>query len=89
MALFRKRSIVIEAEQWTGKNGLTIASFMGHPFPDDAHTTDTPIIHTLAGDQTPSVGDYIIRRTKNEFYPCRADIFEATYDAVDDEMAKP
>ena len=84
MALFRKRSIVIEAEQWTGKNGLTIASFMGHPFPDDAHTTDTPIIHTLEGDLVASVGDWIIKGVKGEFYPCKPDIFQATYDAVED-----
>ena len=85
---YRKRPVVIDAVQWTGTNGLTIAAFMGEPFPDDAHTTDTPIIHTLEGDLTASVGDYIIRGIKGEFYPCRADIFEATYDAVDDEIGK-
>ena len=85
---YRKRPVVIDAVQWTGTNGFTIAAFMSEPFPDDAHTTDTPIIHTLEGDLTASVGDYIIRGIKGEFYPCRADIFEATYDAVDDEMGK-
>ena len=85
---YRKRPVVIEAEQWTGWNGLAIAAFMGEPFPNDAHTTDTPIIHTLEGDLIASVGDWIIKGVKGEFYPCRADIFEATYDAVDDEMGK-
>ena len=81
---FRKRPVVIDAVQWTGTNGLTIAEFMGEPFPDDAHSTDTPIIHTLEGYLTASVGDWIIKGVKGEFYPCKPDIFEATYDAVED-----
>ena len=55
---YRKRPVVIEAEQWTGGNGLTIASFMGEPFLDDAHMTDTPIIHTLEGDILAKPGPY-------------------------------
>jgi len=77
---FRKCPVVIDAVQWTGTNGLTIAEFMGEPFPDDAHSTDTPIIHTLEGDLIASVGDWIIKGVKGEFYPCKPDIFEATYD---------
>ena len=84
MAQFRKRPVVIEAVQWTGKNSLAIAEFMGEPFPDDAHTTDTPIIHTLEGYLTASVGDWIIKGVKGEFYPCKPDIFEATYDVVEE-----
>ena len=84
MAQFRKRPVVIEAVQWTGGNGLTIASFMGEPFPDDAHTTDTPIIHTLEGDLVASVGDWIIKGVKGEFYPIKNNIFMETYDAVED-----
>ena len=84
MAQFRKRPVVIEAEQWTGWNGLAIAAFMGEPFPNDAHTTDTPIIHTLEGDLVASVGDWIIKGVKGEFYPIKNNIFMETYDAVED-----
>jgi len=48
------------------------------------HTTTPPslTIPTLEGDHTASPGDWIIRGIKGEFYPCKPDIFEATYDAV-------
>ena len=83
MPQFRKRPVVIEAVQWTGGNGLTIAAFMGEPFPDDAHTTDTPIIHTLEGDVlNASIGDWIIKGVKGEFYPIKNNIFMETYDEV-------
>ena len=82
---YRKRPVVVDAVQWTGTNGLTIAAFMGEPFPDDAHMTDTPIIHTLEGDVlNASIGDWIIKGVKGEFYPCKPDIFEATYDVVEE-----
>lgn len=38
------------------------------------------IIPTLEGDHLASIGDYIIKGIKGEFYPCKPDIFEATYD---------
>lgn len=42
------------------------------------------IIRTLEGDMRVSVGDYVIRGVRGEFYACRSDIFEATYEAVTD-----
>jgi hypothetical protein len=41
-------------------------------------------IHTLEGDMRADVGDWIVRGVKGEFYPCKPDIFEATYDLVDE-----
>ncbi|WBL18500.1 hypothetical protein [Citricoccus sp. NR2] len=41
-------------------------------------------IHTLEGTMTASLGDWIIRGVQGEFYPCKPDIFEATYEAVAD-----
>ena len=40
-------------------------------------------IPTLEGTMIASPGDYIIRGVQGEFYPCRADIFEQTYEPVD------
>lgn len=40
-------------------------------------------ITTLEGIMTANIGDYIIRGVKGEFYPCKPDIFEATYEQVD------
>ena len=43
------------------------------------------IIHTLEGDHLVSWGDYIIKGVNGELYPCKPEIFEATYEAVTDE----
>jgi len=40
------------------------------------------IIPTLEGELTASVGDYIIKGVKGEFYPCKPEIFEQTYEIV-------
>ncbi len=51
-----------------------------------AYRTDVAVvIHTLEGDLTAQPGDYIITGVAGEQYPCRADIFEATYEEVEDE----
>ena len=47
------------------------------------------IIHTLEGDHLARVGDYIITGIKGERYPCKPDIFLATYEPVDAEEVKP
>jgi hypothetical protein len=39
-------------------------------------------IHTLEGKMAASPGDWIIKGVKNEFYPCKPDIFDATYDYI-------
>lgn len=41
------------------------------------------VIHTLEGDMTAQEGDWIIKGVKGEFYPCKPDIFEATYDPAE------
>lgn len=42
--------------------------------------TEQQVIHTLEGDMTAQVGDYIITGVKGERYPCKPDIFHATYE---------
>ncbi len=50
----------------------------------EAYQTDKEIvIHTLEGDMTASVGDYIITGVNGEKYPCKPDIFEKTYESVE------
>ena len=41
------------------------------------------VIATLEGGHWADLGDWIIRGVAGEFYPCKPDIFEATYEAVD------
>ena len=77
---FRKKPVVIEAIQFTGENGQEIAGFMGCQYPAiiDGHL----IIGTLEGNMSACPADWIIKGVNNEFYPCKPDIFEKTYELV-------
>lgn len=98
MAMFRKKPVVIEAVQlrWStwnemcefldgiispetpGRNSELYSDTCGEMAPYIELT-----IPTLEGDHTARHGDWIIRGVKGEFYPCKPDIFNATYDAVE------
>lgn len=78
---FRKKPMVIEAVLWTGENIKEVFDFMG--WENSHNVSDRMVIHTLEGDVTANAGDYIIKGVKGEFYPCKPDIFAATYDLVD------
>jgi hypothetical protein len=71
---FRKKPVVIEATQWF-KHG-------DHPLVVQNGGRDTGWIKTLEGGHIVTPGDWIITGVKGEHYPCKPDIFEATYDAV-------
>lgn len=80
---YRKKPIVIEAIQWTGKNSKEI----WYKFPECFGKVITQndkeiIISTLEGNMIANIDDYIIRGIKGEYYPCKLDIFEATYEQV-------
>ena len=77
MAYFRKKPVVIEAEQFK----------IGFPSPEGvcgcSHGTLPDFhVHTLEGALHVSDQDWIITGVKGEKYPCKPDIFEATYDQV-------
>lgn len=90
---FRKKPVVIEAMQLTRRNydvvfrwitiennGLILESNNGEFREDSCYF----IIKTLEGKHIASENDYIIKGVKGEFYPCKPDIFEMTYEKVDD-----
>ena len=77
---FRKKPIVIEAVQFTGKFS-PILEFCPDSL-DVGMERGNVVIKTLEGTMRASVGDWIIRGVKGEYYPCKPDIFEATYEAV-------
>ena len=80
---FRKKPVVIEAVLWNGENIDEIAAFMKwRNFEHDKRNGLT--IRTLEGQHVASIGDYIIKGVAGEFYPCKPDIFAATYDLVCD-----
>lgn len=89
---YRKKPVVIEAFRWTGdqdqtedpewiieaiKNGTAV-------FHSERTGQDHFDMHieTLEGIMQALPGDYIIRGIKGEIYPCKPDIFEATYEPV-------
>jgi len=81
---YRKKPIVIEAVQWTGLNGDEIDKFIkGCPHTYTYNDKGSAIyLDTLEGGHTASSGDWIIKGVKNEFYPCKPDIFEQTYETA-------
>ncbi|MFJ2676383.1 hypothetical protein [Streptomyces sp. NPDC087525] len=88
MGRYRKKPVEIEAVRYDGTNWDEIATFMGRtgrveetklPGPGRG-MHDGTVIHTLEGDMTASVGDWIIRGVQGECYPCKPDIFAATYE---------
>ena len=81
MAKFRKKPVVIDAVQLLPENDAAILNFMSEfccPF--EMTGDHEVVIHTLEGDMRADKGDWIIRGVKGEFYPCKPDIFAATYE---------
>ena len=79
---FRKKPIVVEAVQYTGLNFDEMEDFVGG---DAEFRNGGLLIATLECAMTASLNDWIIKGTKGEFYPCKPDIFEATYEATYDD----
>ena len=80
---FRKKPVEIEAIQWTGGNADEIELFVGDSYETWLPTTEQIEIRTLEGPITASRGDWVIKGVQGEFYPCKPDIFAATYEAAD------
>ena len=79
---YRKKPVVIEAYKFTGhgKNVDFIAKWAdGNCWTD----SDELAVSTLEGTVYAKVGDYIIKGVKGEFYPCKPDIFELTYEQAE------
>lgn len=91
MSKWRKKPVVIEAFRWTGDIhqeedpvwvvaaiNAGIVSFVNNGTP-----VVKMVIKTLEGPHLANRGDYIIRGVKGEIYPCKPDIFNDTYEAVE------
>lgn len=91
MTQYRKKPITIEAVRFDGLNPTEIKDFVGKNCEVKIYDNEvTPpvaciVIHTLEGDMKVSKGDYIIKGVKGEFYPCRPDIFEQTYESAESQ----
>lgn len=88
---YRKKPVVIEAVQWTGENLVEVSEFTSEDLvvqEDFLGNAKNVVIPTLEGEHIASKGDYIIKGIKGEFYPCKPDIFKATYDLVEGTSQK-
>jgi hypothetical protein len=90
---YRKKEIIIEAIQWDGKNNFEIEEFaLGNTMwcgdlvyrkPSECWKGIMLSINTFNGLVKVESGDYIIKGLAGEIYPCRADIFEQSYERVE------
>lgn len=91
---FRKKPVTVEAIQYDGENRRWIEAWMGvdRPVTDEviglSDDTLQPgiqfIVHTLEGGMKVSEGDWVIKGTSGEFYPCKPEIFSDIYEPVED-----
>lgn len=91
---FRKKPVVIEAIQWDNLNYKEVSEFVGITLAPDLESETAylagkaaPIfslsIPTLEGKMKAMPNDWIIKGVNGEFYPCKPDIFEKTYESVE------
>lgn len=91
MKKYRKKPVIIEAEQWFRLGDVPEANI--RPFVDFKMGNtcercgrlykDHGLCPTLEGNHIVCPGDWIIKGIKGEFYPCKPDIFEKTYEPVE------
>ncbi len=77
---FRKRPVVIDAVQFDEHSGELPAGVSRAP----GDGIGGVFIDTLEGRLYVTHGDWIICGVKGEYYPCKPDIFEATYEPVEE-----
>ena len=89
MEKYRKKPAVIGAVQLTMANRQAISTTIASAGYNVRHASKPPmraitgiVIETLEGDMTANFGDWIIKGVQGEFYPCKPDIFEKTYEKV-------
>lgn len=88
----KKRPVVVDVVQFDGTPGGAVVVFDTFDIPGGKfvpNPTDlsrgTLLIPTLEGDHMALAGDFIIRGVAGEFYPCKPEIFAATYELVEDK----
>jgi hypothetical protein len=77
---YRKKPVIIDAVQWRGNNFKEIELFTNSEV--KYNMMGQEVIKTLEGDLFLTINDFIIKGIKGEFYPCKPDIFEKTYEAI-------
>lgn len=86
---FKKKPVVIEALQFnaSSENLVELSEFLDMEIRYDP-TEETLAIWTLEGIMMASKNDWIIKGVAGEFYPCKPDIFEQTYELADEQFPR-
>lgn len=79
---YTKKPVVISAIKFNGNNSEEVLKFTNADHNNSEYVDGVIKIKTLEGVMTASVGDFIIKGIKGEFYPCKPDIFEKSYDPL-------
>jgi hypothetical protein len=92
---YRKKPVVVEAVQWTGKNEVEVYNFLESQNAKSSREVERTgknffigdfgelSINTLEGNHLARINDYIIKGVQGEFYPCKPDIFAKTYESAE------
>ena len=81
---YKKKPVVVEAIQLTNKNLLEVKEWCNGELVPNAETSGYDLyISTLEGIMHADINDYIIQGVEGEFYPCKPDIFEKTYEVAE------
>ena len=76
---FREKPVVVDAIRFTGRNDRDCMGFCPIAV-DPPENKPSLVIPTLEGDMRVDVGDWIIKGVAGEFYPCKPEIFDKTYE---------
>ena len=92
---YRKKPVVVEAWKFT-RGSVRVADSWVRRYRDDINLVSQYCgavlyieIKTLEGTMRAELGDYIIKGVQGELYPCKPDIFEATYELAEKEIIEP
>ncbi len=77
---YRKKPVVVEAIQFNGKNYLDCTYFLGDNF---CNKVNYPNVTTLHGTVRVDPGDWLLKSEFGDYWPCKPDIFEKTYELVE------
>ena len=77
---YRKKPVIVQAIQWNDFNLDKVLKFTGTEA--TLKSRNTLLVETLEGIMQASIGDFIIKGIKGEFYPCKEDIFKKTYELI-------
>ncbi len=77
----RKKPVFVEAMRFTDENKDQVFNWVTCNKSAERYEGEPVLrIQTLEGVMTAKLGDFIIKGVKGEFYPCKADVVNATYD---------